>query len=266
MAEFFARGFYRGVQAKYPNSSAVTRIAIGTNNGGVFHDLGRGADWGTTVQNIYSWLTNSSINGMPNPYPDGSPTAGADYTRNVSVWAGDDIEASLHDVIDQYGDPNDPNNHYAPNEAAFLDGFASTQSRPIEDYGDCAGCPSTYSSTNPNIYVQGKWQVNDYWYASWGAARAFPLPEIYFTTQPAQWQTMSLYSILAKNDLKLDFHGSFSQWSACQQSPTDPQCTSGSEFTLTPEASWQALDVALTADTRTTDIPDFSSDVRRAAQ
>lgn len=240
LTEAFARGFYRGLQAAVPGSIAVTRIAMGTNNGNIYHNTASGESWGTWIENANFWLTDVANNG------------GADYTRNVTIWAADDIEPGFSPT--------------SPNHRAFLDGYATTQTRPILNFGDCPGCPTTYTSGNP--VIQGAWTLDDIWYASWGALRAWPLPEIYFTNpvnMGEQWRSVSLYSIITKQRGALGFYGSFSQWTVCQQQPTDPHCNSGGQPTLDPAAAWQALYNALYADTRTRLTPPYSTDVRQAS-
>ena len=86
------------------------------------------------------------------------------------------------------------------------------------------------------------------------------MPQIYYqppygADMPHQWKAVSLYSILAKNNIGLEFDSQLSEDAACHQRT----CAVGY---LSTAASWQALVDALAEDPRTAWTPSFASDIR----
>lgn len=244
LVEAFSRGFYNGLQFVSPGSTTVSRITMGTSNNGTV-DTTAGTQWGQWVQAANTWLTDTANNG------------GADYSRNVTIWGAIDVEAGFAG-----------NNTGAK---AFIDAFGAAQTHPIVNYGDCAGCPTTYQSSDGNPVTSTGWTLDDEWYDSWGAPPAWPLPEIYFTVNgmPDHWKSVSLYSVITKNSGMLQFIGSFTQYRKCQQHPGAPGCTTTgpqgqTESTLTALQGWTALFNSLQSDFRVAMTPSFSTDIRDA--
>lgn len=210
---------------------------MGTSNSGsalpgTSVDYVAGQQWGSWIVAANNWLTDTANNG------------GFNYSTLVTIWGGDDVEPC-------FGPP-------AP-ARAFLDGYRTTTTNPIYNFGSCDGCVTTYTcpaAPCPNPPALGGWTLDDIWYVSWGAWRSYPMPEIYYpTAQAHQWKAISLYSIEAKGTAALQFDSPLSEYAACQQRTCAPGF-------LTPSAAWQELVNALAEDARTAWTPSFSSDIR----
>jgi fibronectin type III domain protein len=98
----------------------------------------------------------------------------------VAAWSGSDIEQSGG------GDWYD-----GPTSRAWVDAYAAasgatkpcvpTRNGLMVDYGD-------YVPTAPG------WVTGDLYHVAWGAAPACPVPEIYFTVNAAQWQSVNRWA------------------------------------------------------------------------
>lgn len=205
-------------------------VAVGTNNYGgygtysPYPDTRRqaayahGKAWAQMVVRLWQWVQASG------------------YASQVSVAGAIDIEWGLPAT-----GWNTPYVTYG-----WVQGFNDYDQGQVVYYnfGACAGCPTTanpswvYASANP-------WTQFDIWYVSWGAAPAWPLPEIYLSNgvNARQWWAVSLYAALYQGG-RMDFAGVMTQSQACQQRG----CSTDDN---PPEVGWKQLFDALNADTRT---------------
>ncbi len=231
----FGRGYY------ICTSSDITsqlQLAVGTTNywsgAGVSHtDYGHGQVWTAMVNRVQNRLVN------------------AGYSSQSNAHGGMDMEL----------DWNTPSN-----SRAWINGFASNAiTRRSYFDGDAAGCPE---STAPGLGAScnNGWKQDDLWWVTWGAAPAYPIPQIYFSTLPRrqayQWKNVSLYAYLYKTG-KISFQGSLTQYYACFPSFPPPDCKSESVETNTPAAGWDQLFNALASDSRTSQSTlTWSTDIR----
>lgn len=182
------------------------RLVIGTNNYRGWTNYEHGQAWGELVNRVNNWIAR-----------------GDDYSARESARGGNDMEL----------DWNTP-----AATRAWADGYASASQYPYYNYGDCAGCPS---DLNPSSKPHNGWTLEDVWYVSWGAAPAWPLPQIYNQDgyNAAQWQALSRYSYEVHGE-PMVFLGALTQWSAA-----------GDCCTNAPGHGWTQLWDALASDHRT---------------
>ncbi len=140
---------------------------------------------------------------------------------------------------------------------AWADGYDSANSWPYYNYGDAGGCPLRESDNRP---CNGGWRQDDVWYVSWGAAPAWPLPEIYRTdgALAAQWHALAVYS-LDKSFGLMRFKGTLTQWQACSDQGSDWCSANGVDNR--PQGGWSQLWVQLNADLRTAQDPPWCTDI-----
>ena len=183
------------------------RLVIGTNNYHGVTTFEHGQAWGKLVNRVNQWIAS-----------------GDDYSSRESARGGNDMEL----------DWNTP-----AATRAWTDGYASATQYPYYNYGDCAGCPS---DLNPSSVPHNGWTLEDVWYVSWGAAPAWPLPQIYHPDgyQAAQWQALSRYSYEVHGQ-QMIILGALTQRAAA-----------GDCCTNAPDHGWTQLWNALTSDARTT--------------
>jgi hypothetical protein len=113
------------------------------------------------------------------------------------------------------------------------------------NFGACVGCP-TVPNPNWTYYYLNPWTQADIWYVSWGAAPAYPLPEIYLNSgvNALQWQAISKYGALYEGQ-RMDFVGPMTQYQACQVRTSDTSCV---YMDNTPEEGWAQLFDAINSD------------------
>ncbi len=139
------------------------RLMIGTTNGregsiGTLASFTTGKVWGAFTG--YLWSYGLSIHGI---YASG----------------GDDVEATYSSWYD---------------ESQWIGGFE--QGGPgvlYYDYGDAAGCPQS-GSPSPTAVCQtptSSWQVQDFYWAAYGAGGSQAMPEIYYWPNALEWNAIS---------------------------------------------------------------------------
>ena len=202
---------------------AYLRLVVGTSNFGRGVSRTHGAAWAQMINAITAWL-----NAPPS------------IASKVSVRGGSDME---------------PDFGSAAGTRAWVDGYtgAYTGSAYLYNYGACSGCAYQRCPTCQPI---NGWTTEDVWYVSYGAAPAWPVPEIYLTNgiHADQWYRISLYGYL-KHAGAIEFKGALTQWQACQ---THGPCRS---LDNKPDAGFNQLFDALNADPRTTQAPGWASDI-----
>ncbi len=139
---------------------------------------------------------------------------------------------------------------------AWINGYNSAHKYDWYNFGTLDGCATR---SWPNYASCGNgWTRDDAWYATYGTAPAWPLPEIYLENgvNAQQWALLSLYSKMYKG-YTFEFVGVFTQMQACTQSPG--QCTGVNN---SPSDGWTQLYNELNSDPRTADIPPWSTDIK----
>jgi len=186
----FSQGFWNGLGSDY---ESLLTIIVGTNSTGYHVTQEHGEAWGTMINELNTWLVSQG------------------YNSQIAIVGGSDMETNFR----------------APSEArAWVDGYSSTGSYPVYNYGNASGCPHDYPPTEPEHQsgivarqcdVQG-WTQQDVYYVSWGSIRAFPFPEIYNTqwVNAQQWYRIALYKNLVYGST-MEFRGSLAQFIACEQ-------------------------------------------------
>ncbi len=107
-------------------------------------------------------------------------TVAAGLGTPVTIWSGNDIEES-----------SDGNWYDAPTTGPWVDGYAaasgatkpcvSTRPAMMVDFGD-------YVPNMPG------WSAGGVYHVSWGAAPACPMPEIYYTANATEWNSLNNYA------------------------------------------------------------------------
>jgi hypothetical protein len=192
-AQEFIRGFYNCGTA-----SAFATVIIGVTNVGTWTgDTAHAQAWSSLVTNVQNYISSNG------------------YGTRASVAAGFDAELNWNNKT---------------TTRAWVSAYAGAYTGRLYDFGDAAGCPSSYSY-NGSAYVTGQtssagscnngWSQDDVRYVSWGAPPAWPLPEIYtelggatFSAQAVQWERVSNYSRLAYGS-PLQISGVLTQYGAC---------------------------------------------------
>jgi hypothetical protein len=203
------------------SAEANLTLGIGTNNYGAYTTQGSGQAWAQMVNAVDAWIKT------PPTYESKLAVAGA---NDIETW--NTVTASR----------------------AWVIGYDSVNNRPYYNYGSCDGCPyKNHPEWNPN----NNWTKEDFWYVSWGAEPAWPLPEIYNTlgTHAYQWQYLSLYAY-TNHGMAMKILGAFTQWQACQG-------RSCNGIDNTPTAGWSQLSNALNSDSRTAQWVQWSTDIKR---
>lgn len=213
-AEAFSVGYW-DCAYNIPQSTHLT-LALGVYNLGAYTTQGHGQAWAQLVNNVGNWLTQ---------VPCGTTTC--DYSSKITIAGANDIESW---------------NTVSPTRA-WVDGYAATAIWAYYNFGSCSGCPY---KDHPEWIPNNGWTLEDYWYVSWGAVPAYPLPEIYNTlgTNAYQWQYVSLYAYTYHGS-QMYFQGAFTERKACQERPP---CDG---IDNTPEVGWEQLWGAVYDDPRT---------------
>jgi hypothetical protein len=183
------------------------RIGAGTSNWGPDVTFGHGRAWARMVNKANIVIGQRG------------------WSRKVDVVGANDIELGF-------------NTPWATRR--WVRGYDAVNKWPYYNYGGAAACP-------PVDNCQGAWTQEDVWYVSWGAAPAWPLPQIYTPSgiSAEQWFRLSLYSHQVHGK-PMTFVGVMSQHQACHDS-TDP-CRGMDNH---PWEAWHQLRNALNRDRRT---------------
>ena len=217
-AESYLSGFYNCSPA-----NAALRLVVGTSNYGSGVTANHGRAWAAMVNDINSW-----INATPG------------LSLKLAARGGNDMEPSWNT---------------ASATRAWVDGYAAVYVKPsyLYNYGSCDGCAfKQCPSCTPNNH----WTVEDIWYVSYGAAPAWPVPEIYLTNgvHADQWYRIALYGVNTHASL-MQFIASLTQWQACQ---TNGPCVSVDN---TPVQGWTQLFTALNANPLTSQTTGYLTDI-----
>ena len=233
----FIKGYYNCSGTDYESQLTV---GVGINNFGRMNTgttdptvLGNtmysfGQRFGTMSNSLNTWAVNEG------------------YAGQVYVGGAIDIEWAVNDLTKNiwWNIPSVTRR--------WVDGYAANTlaTKGIYfNFGACVGCP-TIPNPNWTYYYLNPWTQADIWYVSWGAAPAYPLPEIYLNSgvNALQWQAVSEYGALYQGQ-RMDFVGPMTQYQAClQRRVTDPSCV---YMDNTPEEGWLQLYDALRGDTLT---------------
>jgi hypothetical protein len=193
--EQFGLGFYAC-------SSTVPLLTIiaGVNSASSVVGSAHGTAWGSMVQTINTWKSTSPHN----------------IASQVMAMGGIDVESGFAATPSM--------------DRAWVNAFSAATSYYTYDFGDAAGCPTNASYTSyPGYTCNNGFTQDDYWYISWGAPNARPLPEIYNTTlvtlpngmtsdhNAQQWEGIRRYGYYSKAANPIIPSGSTTQYTACGQ-------------------------------------------------
>jgi hypothetical protein len=155
LAEQFALAYYVCTGS---DTTSLLKLNLGTNNSAYYVNTAGGNSWGSVVNAVNTYVTNNG------------------YSSQVLVGGANDMEPSWNTQS---------------NTIAWMNGYTSTSGRYFVNYGSTDGCPQ---SSHNNGGCNNGWNQYGIWYVSWGAAPAWPLPEIYYQSQTNQWVQVDLYS------------------------------------------------------------------------
>jgi hypothetical protein len=202
-------------------------LGIGTSNDFGWTNYSHGATWAQMVNGVGLWIASKG------------------YTNQEAA-------AGASDIQDDWNKPPDPQDeHNIGPTTDWVNGYDTYYSWHYYDYGDAGGCPTSYPPPQPPN-CNNQWSQENMWYDSWGAAAAYPLPEIYISSQANEWQQISLYGYLNQGG-QVYMQGSFTDWAA------SGYCTNG--CTNEPGQGWTDLYNALNADQRMSQGLPYSSDI-----
>ena len=228
--EQFGQGFWA--------CSSVTprlTVAIGVNSDSSTVGAGHGAAWGSMVASVNAWLSSIGAAGQ------------------VQAEGAIDVESGFYAT--------------AAMARAWATGYGSGSL--FQNFGAASGCSwTTFGSTVPGLTCTSspKWTQDDYWFVSWGAPAAEPLPEIYNSTaitlpngtssdpNAQQWEMIRRYGNAARGS-PVTPQGSFTQHQACVASA----CLGTNN---TPLTGWTHLHNSLGAYAPTSTTLQWSTDVK----
>lgn len=189
--EQFGKGFYA-----CSSSTPRLRVASGVNSDSSYVGTSHGAAWGAMVKSINGWFSSNG------------------YTSQVSAAAAIDIESGF--------------SASASMARAWTDGVGQNAGVASYDFGAASGCSWTGYTSPPGYQCNGNWYQDDYWYVSWGAAAAWPLPIVYNQTiitlpnglpsdpNAQQWEMIRRYGSAYKSGAVV-MEGDMTQHTACHQ-------------------------------------------------
>jgi hypothetical protein len=186
------------------------RLAIGTSNFRGFTQRAHGAAWAGLVTRVNDWIL-------------APPSWGA----RLAARGASDLEPSWNT---------------AANSRAWVDGYTSVFQYPFYNYGSADGCPPFGSCNNG-------WTQEDVWYVAYGAASAWPIPEIYSPANAQQWYRIGQYGAVHHGSA-VHFLGTLTQRAAA-----------GGCCTNAPDQGWQQLFEALNGNPQTAQDLPYSTDI-----
>lgn len=227
--EQFGEGFWN-----CSTSTPQLTVAAGVNSDSSYVGSAHGSAWGNMVASINSWFSTHS------------------YSSQVEAEGAIDAESGF----------------YASASAArsWASGYGTGSL--FQNFGSANSCPTgSYGTSVPGYTCTStpKWTQDDYWYLSWGASAAEPLPEIYnslITTLPngtqsdpnaQQWEMIRLYGNAAHTSAIYP-SGSFTQHQACGSG-----CSGTNNSPLT---GWTHLHDSLSYYSPTDTTLNFATDVK----
>jgi hypothetical protein len=204
----YGRGFYYGTGT---NRTGHLRLVLGTNNSirSTVTTTG-GQIWATSINRINEYFRTHGVVGFR-------------MANQVTAQGGNDIESGFCDC--------------PAASRAWANGYSGVSHQLYFNFGDCAGCPSTFTGIG-TTRTSRTWTVDDEYYVSWGAPAAFPLPEIYLRSgqMAAQWERIAEYGH-NRYGVTMRFLSSLTQHGSCLQG----RCTVGGPLDNTPDAGWGQL-------------------------
>lgn len=221
----FLSGFYN-----CSPSGAHLTAAMGVNNYGSGVTREHGIAWAQAVNVVNAWIEQPPS-----------------FAAKLRAWGGIDAEMDWNS---------------GAMTSARADGYRSVAGvgNYYVDFGTCESCPITSPCTSPGQVLSGYpinpnkplWTCYDIWYASWGAAPAQPVPEIYLQSglNTHQWHRLSQFSV-AQYGAPIRFKGTLTQWNACVENQrTNPNaCIYGSDRAdITPSVGYLQFYDALLSD------------------
>jgi hypothetical protein len=180
IAESFAKGYTRCLDAAMKDGHHKLSIAMGTTNDGLTStSLGQsnGQRWGDQVKAFAKFVAGRHTDG-----------------RTWSDWI---IARGAIDMENGYSQPEAAR--------AFVDGYSAHWSGTLVDIGAIDGCPPKGNcaaqsdrigcSTSTAASCVNHWTQADDYYVSWGQGHVVSIPQIYVPDAKAQhqWQHLSLY-------------------------------------------------------------------------
>lgn len=216
------KGYLDGFYICAPEG-AHTRVAVGTNNYGLWTTYAHGVAWAEMVNGLNDWIADQP-----------------GYESKVAARGASDMEPGFREPV---------------STRAWVDGYnaAFEGESWLYNFGSCDGCPYTAC---PSCISPNGWTREDVWYVSYGPAANWPFPEIYLRSgiHADQWYRMSVYSHTYHGG-RLHFLGTLTQWQACQ---TNGPCNGTDN---TPEEGWTQLQAKLNSDERTRQPIIYTSDI-----
>ncbi|GCE30935.1 hypothetical protein KDA_64190 [Dictyobacter alpinus] len=183
--------FLRGANSCSIQSTQL-KVAVGTSNYNSQHL--------TTAQLSAAGKAWAGIVNATNDY--------IHLNQRIQVYGADDIELGYSTYQEA---------------KSFVDGFTTSTSATLVDYGDDPAGASGDGSA-------GNWTPAQVWYVSSGAPHTAALPEIYYSGNTPEWQALSAWACTNKGSA-LNIIGTMAQ--------------NGYQSSYMPAESWQSLYTAL---------------------
>ena len=171
LAEQFALGYYVCTGS---DTTSLLKLNLGTNNSAYYVNSTGGSSWSGVVNTVANWAGGNGV------------------SSQVLVGGANDMEPSWNTQ---------------GNTIAWMNGYTNNGGRYFVNYGSTDGCPQ---SSHNNGGCNNGWNQYGVWYVSWGAAPAWPLPEIYYQSQTNQWVQIDLYG--TQYQTTMTFVGPFDEY------------------------------------------------------
>jgi hypothetical protein len=175
-----AQAWIRGYESANASRTAPTILGLGSSNSITGADPPGYNLTGTQMYTAgYGWFQN-----LVKPVATG--TIGP---APITVWAASDIEQSS-----PYPDGSPPDWYVAATTRPWLDGYHAAAGTVT---GAKCGATTPYQMINFGDYVvpnKPGWTPADVYFLSWGAPLACALPEIYYTANATEWQSLNTWA------------------------------------------------------------------------
>lgn len=217
-------------------------IALGTTNNGPFVTANHAVAWSQLVKSFSGWIKN--------------PGPGLDYSSRIVAAGANDIEVNFSNSVT------------AKNwmDAFFNNTSSFSPSIVMYNFGDAGGCPRTGDGT-VDVTCNNGWKMSDIWGISWGNNnKVAPIPQMYRTdsAMAQQWSQLALFGVVSRSSYispLMGIQGALTQFEACEQKKQDPAPCDASLIN-TPNTGWVQLWYQLNLSGRTSQRPNFLSDIR----
>jgi hypothetical protein len=211
------KNYILGYYSSASSDSIFLTIAVGIN-ASVVPSEAHGENWSYMINDLNNWIINH------------------DYQNRVYVVEAIDIETQWGPTPTQI--------------QAWINAYHANTIYRAYDFGDALDCSRTEPPTEPqyqspvNRLCRGSWYQDNVAHVS-GSNNMFPLPEIYHTEgrDSDTWYRIDLYYYFDTGG-KLDFHGSLTQYFACEQNwnpVTGDLSAEGIGANLTPATGYNQL-------------------------